>query len=170
MKPLLIACALVAYAAEAAAQFDDTPPDVGPPAAVEVDALPPGALFWSRLPAIQFARAILRTEDGRAVAMTVRSRSGGFAQVRRDDASGLGWASYVGPQKFNQTGALGERRVVRIEGPEWLSVPADAGGPVDGVTPRDAATILTLSFDDGSRLSIRREVTGVGEADVVVNG
>jgi len=169
MKRLLFACAFAAAAAGAFAQ-DDTPPGLAPPDLVELEALPSGALFWTNLPPIQFDRAILRTDDGAAVAMTVRSRSGGFAQLRLDDASGLGWASYVGPQKFNQAGALGDRLVVRIEGPEWLRVPADAGGPIDGVAPRDAATSLTLVFDDGRRQTITREVTGVGEADVVVNG
>ena len=169
MKIFALLCALWLGALPAVAQ-DDTPDGIAPPEAVELDALPSGALFWTRLPAIQFDRAVLRTEDGRAVVMTVRSRAGGFVQMRLDDASGLGWASYVGPQKFSQIGALGDRIAIRVEGPEWLNVPANAGGPIDGVAPRDLATKLTLAFDDGSRQTIQREVTGVGEADVVVNG
>lgn len=147
-----------------------TPAASAPPELVDWVSTATGALYWTRLPGLQFESAVLRTSDGRAVAMQVHERVGNFTIVRLEDSSGEGWANYVGPQKLNETGPQGTRRVSRIEQLQRQPPPDNAGGPINGVSAADLSVAMTVVYEDGGRTSIGRSVGGVGVADVVVNG
>lgn len=141
-----------------------------PPESVLWESMPAAALYWTRLPGPQFESAILRTSDGRGVVMTIDERLGNFARFRLEDASGVGWATYVGPQKFNQDGAIGRRVVRRVEGLRRFPPPTAVSGVFGGVSVADVSGALTLVYDDGGRVTTERRLSGVGEADVAVNG
>lgn len=145
-------------------------PADGPPELVNWTSTASAALYWTQLPGPQFESAVLRTSDGRAVAMELHERVGNFAILRLEDSSGEGWANYVGPQKLNETGPLGARRVQTIEGLQRLPPPENAGGPIGGVSAADLSVAMTIVYEDGGRTAIGRSVGGVGVADVIVNG